>query len=974
MKHFKITLLIALISFASIANAQEKVAGPSYVGKTTSMEHVPSIASQRNNWVPAFGTEKEMLDGRSSKNIVIPGKDPQTEDDYFVRNPSSRSQTTQGREASLVFDAYNSNSMPTDPSIAIGPNHAFVVFNTGFTIYDKSGNELVGQTAPNPTIFPNGGCCDLTASYDKAADRWVISFLDTSNGAQIAVSDGPDPVNDGWYVYTISSISDYQKLSIWSDGYYLTDNTSSSNKVWAMERDKMLLGDTTAQVVGFNLPGIVTSGFFSPQVFNVTDENMPASGNAPIVYLQDDAWGGVATDHLKIWSATVDWTNTANSNISGPVELNTNAPFIGVFDNGSFSNLAQPNGQLIDALQATIMNQAQFRKFANHNSAVFNFVVDTDAGAGKLAGVRWFELRQNGDGQPWSIYQEGTYTAPDGRHAWHASMMMDIQGNIGMGYSSMSGPSSTETDMHVSSFYTGRFANDPLNTMTIAEEVIANGDGDMPSNRYGDYSKIDIDPENDKTFWFINEYFKGQRKGVVGVFQIAPNFNDDVGIVSIDAPVSGILTNSESITVTIFNYGENAASNFDISYQIDGGTVVTETYSGTIPSAQTATYTFTTPANFSTEGQTYSVLSQTTLTGDEDTSNDSFTQEITHLTHDDIGVIAISAPISGINLGSETVTISVENFAEASQSNFNVSYAINGGAVVTEQVAGPLGAGETIEYSFSTQGNFSAFIEHTLSATTSLGGDSDTSNDEMSIMVSNASCDEFTNTTSQQVGPDSGTVTNSIINLSDDDLIQNLLVSINISHTYNSNLDIFLIGPDGTRVELSTDNGGYTDDYIDTVFDDDADTSITNAIGPFTGTYRPEGALADFVGLSSLGNWTLEITDDANGGIGTLNSWSIIMCSTSGVGIYDNLVDASDLIVKSLGENQFNISLTTDIFNENILFQVYDSIGKEIVYHRISKEDGVYAYPLDMSYMASGVYIIRLSDKNVGMVKRIIVE
>ena len=44
---------------------------------------------------------------------------------------------------------------------------------------------------------------------------------------------------------------------------------------------------------------------------------------------------------------------------------------------GSFSNLQQPSGPDIDAVQATIMIQAQFRKFATHNSAVFNFVVNT---------------------------------------------------------------------------------------------------------------------------------------------------------------------------------------------------------------------------------------------------------------------------------------------------------------------------------------------------------------------------------------------------------------------------------------------------------------------------------------------------------------------------------------------------------------------------------------------------------------------
>ena len=143
--------------------------------------------------------------------------------------------------------------------------------------------------------------------------------------------------------------------------------------------------------------------------------------------MQDDSWGGVTTDHLKLWTINIDWANPSNSSISSPVQLNTTA-FNSTFDGGSFSNLEQPSGPDIDAMQWTIMNQAQFRKFPTHNSAVFNFVVDVDGTSAELAGVRWYELRQDGDGQPWTIYQEGTYTAPDGRHAFAASMSMDLQG------------------------------------------------------------------------------------------------------------------------------------------------------------------------------------------------------------------------------------------------------------------------------------------------------------------------------------------------------------------------------------------------------------------------------------------------------------------------------------------------------------------------------------------------------------------
>jgi len=508
--------LCCFLTFALNAQVKDKTK-PVFQGKISSLEYVTSLASRPGDIIPMDMTQKEAKDKRSLAQIVDIGKDPNNVDDYFVKNRNPKEASRASSPPSLVFDAYASGSQPTDPSMAIGPNHVFVVFNTGFAIYDKAGVELLPETAPDPAIFPVSGCCDLTVSYDNAADRWVLSML--GGGAQIAVSDGPDPINDGWYIYTIAAINDYQKLSIWSDGYYMTDQTGSADKVWALERDAMLVGDPSAQIISFDLPGLVTSGFYSPQAFNVTNADLPATGGTPIVFMQDDAYTGVATDHLKLWTIDVDWVTTANSTISAPQEIPLTS-FISVFDGGSFVNLTQPTGGTdIDALQAIIMNQAQFRKYDDHNSAVFNFVVDTDAGAGELAGIRWMELRQDDDNMPWSLYQEGTYTAPDGRHAWLGSLAMDGAGNIAMGYTSMSGPT-TPTTVRVSSYYTSRLDGDPLGTMTGIEELIANGNANIPGTRYGDYNKIDVDPSDDETFWFINEYMNSGRKGVVGAFTI----------------------------------------------------------------------------------------------------------------------------------------------------------------------------------------------------------------------------------------------------------------------------------------------------------------------------------------------------------------------------------------------------------------------------------------------------------------------
>jgi hypothetical protein len=139
LKNYFFLLLTALFTFT--ANAQENATenveqGAASVG-TFYLDHVaPSIESR--GLAPAMDTSpKEARDRRSLANTVIPGKDAQTQDDYFVRNPSPFAQTIRSMAPSLVFDAYSSGSQPTDPSIGVGPAHLFVVFNTGFTKYGE---------------------------------------------------------------------------------------------------------------------------------------------------------------------------------------------------------------------------------------------------------------------------------------------------------------------------------------------------------------------------------------------------------------------------------------------------------------------------------------------------------------------------------------------------------------------------------------------------------------------------------------------------------------------------------------------------------------------------------------------------------------------------------------------------------------------------------------------------------------------
>jgi subtilisin-like proprotein convertase family protein len=541
----------------------------------------------------------------------------------------------------------------------------------------------------------------------------------------------------------------------------------------------------------------------------------------------------------------------------------------------------------------------------------------------------------------------------------------------------MSSANSSDGNVRVGSYYTGRFANDPLGTMTVAEEVIIAGDANIPGLRYGDYSKIDVDPDGDKKFWFVNEVMSSGRKNVAGVFQIAPNFVNDIGVVSIDAPTTGALTATESITVTIFNFGQNPASTFDVIYTVNGSPVVTEAYNGAaIPSGQSAQFTFAATADLSTEGTNYNITSATSYPLDQDNDNNGTTASVFHSYSNDIGVTAITAPTGNQLLTSaEPVTVTIENFGTASQSNFDVSYKpYTTAAPVVENVAGPLAGGASMSYTFTTLGNFSAFGSYTVSAETLLGSDSVAGNNKTEVTFETVPCLAGLNDTEQPVGPNLGTVTNSVITIADDVNIEDVNVTLNIEHTFDADLDVVLIGPDGTTVELFSDVGGGGDNFTNTTLDDAASTSITAGSAPFTGTFSPEGSLADFNGLSSAGDWTLQITDDANLDGGTLLNWSIQICTDPATLTVDQEELAGDLRILNKGNDQFEIILTSDVLTEDLDLNVYSMIGQKLLWKTMKNEGGSYTYNLDMSYAASGVYLIRLGNSTSGTTQRILVE
>ncbi len=133
---------------------------------------------------------------------------------------------------------------------------------------------------------------------------------------------------------------------------------------------------------------------------------------------------------------------------------------------------------------------------------------------------------------------------------------------------------------------------------------------------------------------------------------------------------------------------------------------------------------------------------------------------------------------------------------------------------------------------------------------------------------------------------DSGLKRTSTINVPDAGQIADVNVSVRLDHPSDADLDLVLRAPDGTTIDLSSDNGGTGADYGSgattcsgtfTAFDDEATVAVTSGTVPFNGSFQPESLLSVLDGKAPTGDWKLEITDDTTGAEanGTLYCWKL---------------------------------------------------------------------------------------------------
>lgn len=511
---------------------------------------------------------------------------------------------------------FSPDAAPPDTNGAVGETQFVQWVNESFAVFDKAtGTKVYGPAAGNTLWSGFGGGCennndgDPIVQYDKAAGRWIFTQFSVSTTPYlqcVAVSQTSDATGAyNRYAFQYGNFPDYPKLGVWPDAYYITFNMFHGNffagsQLCAYDRAAMLAGATATQQC-FQL----SSSFGGVLPSDLDGSTAPPTG-APNFMLN------FGTNSLNLWKFHVDWTTPANTTLTGPINIPA-AAFSEACNGGACVPQAGTKEKL-DSLGDRLMYRLAYRNFGDHESLVVNHSV------GSPSGVRWYELR-NPNGTP-NLYQQGTF-APDSTYRWMGSIAMDQAGNMALGYSVSS------ASINPGIRFTGRVPTDPLGTME-AENTIINGAGSQTQNlnRWGDYSSMSVDPVDDCTFWYTNEYLKSSGtfnwSTWIASFKF-PNCGSttpvhDVAVLSVTVPSPVVVNTAQTVSSTVRNLGTQAET-FTVSLSDSLSSIITGSPYSVTKLAAGASTTVTFGWTPSVTGTHTVTATASTVTGETNTVN-----------------------------------------------------------------------------------------------------------------------------------------------------------------------------------------------------------------------------------------------------------------------------------------------------------------------------------------------------------------
>ena len=389
--------------------------------------------------------------------------------------------------------------IPSDDNMAVGPNHIVQTVNSEWAVYDKTGHIFAGFPKTLGSIWTSlGGACtgergDPIAQYDRLADRWFLSQLGSFSAPFslcIAVSKTNDPTGAySLYQYSFgNNFPDYPHFSVWPTAtnpaylqmahLFLNLQSFVGTAACAYDRKAMVAGTSSPVQICFT---ISNDGGFQPS--DLDGSTAPPDGS-PGYFITFE------TTSLHEFQLGPNFAQPSSSTFTGPIDIPVSSfsPLCG----GGTCVPQSGTTQKLDSLADRMMYRLAYRNFGDHEALLVNHSVVSGSGGGP----RWYEIRTP---LTPTIFQQGTF-GPDNSFRWMGSIAMDQAGDMLMGYSLSS------SSMHPAIAYTGRVPSDTLGTMESENVMLTGAGSEVGASRWGDYTAMRIDPSDDCTFWYTNQY------------------------------------------------------------------------------------------------------------------------------------------------------------------------------------------------------------------------------------------------------------------------------------------------------------------------------------------------------------------------------------------------------------------------------------------------------------------------------------
>jgi subtilisin-like proprotein convertase family protein len=670
---------------------------------------------------------------------------------------------------------------------------------------------------------------------------------------------------------------------VWPDAYYAGTNEAGgggNQTTYAFDRVNMLVGAAATMQRLAVIPPVSGYGFQTVTPADHDGDTSPPPG-APGIFMRhydDEAHSGApvpSTDRLEMWEMDVDWTTPANTTVTALPSI-TITDFNSWFTNYStFFSVPQPaSGTRLDPIREALLQRLVYRNFGSHEVLLGVLATNRDpatSGSNVEAGARWFELRRSAArGGAWTLFDEGTFggdTNSSTANFFMGSVAMDGAGNIALGYS--------KTDVGASSVFpsvgiAGRLEGDSPGTMGPEVDIVA-GTDPSPSGRWGDYANMSVDPENDCTFWFTAEYMPGSSWGTrVASF----TFEECLfGYTLSPTPAALDVCAPTDPDPTI---GIDVASNGGWSFTVDlaASGEPPGTTSSFVPDNQlpdfTSTYTLLGTGGSTTGQYVIDILG----TGGDAPPTLRQTQVLLNLAVADPGAAMLTSPSPGATGQPLLPTLSWAAASDATSYSLevatdpgftNIVYSAAGLTGLSHVLTTPLDPSTTYHWRVSS--------ENVCGTATSAA---------RSFTTVQLVCQSFTSSDVPLLIPPTGTsgTTESTLTIAPEDggtlagVIARDLVG---THTYMGDLDMYLISPEGTEVQLFEQQCGTDEDFFFSF--DDAAVGVPPCPPTDMGTYAPVNPLAALSGQQSEGDWTLRIVDNLGGDSGQLDGWGLDLCT-----------------------------------------------------------------------------------------------